>query len=401
MKYDFETIIDRHNMDAYAVDGVGTSPGFSPDAPKDGFDFIPMWVADMNFPTVPSVQKEIIKRVNHPLFGYFAIRDEYYNSIIKWHNVFHHNTFLKKEHIGYENGVIGGVLTALNVLCSKGDNVLVHSPTYIGFTFPLLNNGYHLIYSPLVKDENNLYRMDFEDMEKKIIDNHIHVVIFCSPHNPTGRVWEKEEIEKALALFKKHHVFIISDEIWADIVLNNHKHIPTQSVNDYGRENTVALYAPSKTFNLAGLVGAYRIVYNDYLRDRINKEASLSHYNEINVLSMHGLIGAYKDEGYEWLKELREVLSHNINFGYNFIKDNFKGVKISKPQGTYMLLLDLEDYCLKNGITLDVVLKRGHDVGVGWQDARPFNMPYGIRMNLALPFSRVEEAFKRLKEYVF
>lgn len=146
---------------------------------------------------------------------------------IKWQETRNGVTGLTKACIGYENGVLGGVVSALNVLCSKGDSVLLHSPTYIGFTGTLTNNGYHIVHSQLKKDGGKVWRMDFEDMEKKIVENHIHVCIMCSPHNPTGRVWEKWELEKAMELFKKHDVYVISDEIWSDLILEGYKHIPT------------------------------------------------------------------------------------------------------------------------------------------------------------------------------
>lgn len=149
MHYDFTTIYDRHNMDALAVDGVGTSPGFSPDAPKEGFSFLPMWVADMNFATVPTIAQAIAKRIEHPLFGYFRPSQAYFDAIINWQRTQNGVEGLLPEHIGYENGVLGGVVSALNVFCSRGDKVLVLSPTYVGFTSSLENNGYHIIHSAL------------------------------------------------------------------------------------------------------------------------------------------------------------------------------------------------------------------------------------------------------------
>lgn len=394
MKYDFTSIMDRRGKDAIAVD-------HAPGTPKDGFDAIPMWVADMNFPTVPTIQEAIIKRVNHPAFGYFSPSDEYYQSIIDWQKTRNGTEGLRPEHIGYENGVLGGVVSALGVLCSKGDNVLVNSPTYIGFTHAVEGSGYHLVGSPLRLDENGIWRMDYEDMEKKIVENRIHAAIFCSPHNPCGRVWEREEIEKAMAVFEKHDVYVISDEIWSDLTLFGNKHIPTQSVSEYAHSHTVALYAPSKTFNLAGLIGSYHIIYNSWLKDRVEKESSDSHYNSMNVLSMHALIGAYKPEGHEWLDELRTVLSENVAYGYDFIRENFKGVSLARPQGTYMLFLDCREWCLAHDCTMDELLRKGWDVGVIWQDGRPFHNAYAVRMNLAVPHSRVVEAFDRLKKYVF
>ena len=397
MKYDFTSILDRNGKDAIAVEHIPI-PGAQV---KEGFDRIPMWVADMNFPTVPTVVETMMERVQHPAYGYFDPSEEYYASIIRWQEKRNGVTGLKPEHIGYENGVLGGVISALNVMCSKGDNVLLHSPTYIGFTMSLENNGYHIVHSPLIKDENGVWRMDFEDMEKKIVKNRIHAAVFCSPHNPCGRVWERWEIEKAMELYKKYDVFVISDEIWSDLILEGHKHIPTQSVSEDARNRTVAMYAPSKTFNLAGLVGSYHIIYNTWLRERVRKESSLSHYNAMNVLSMHALVGAYKPEGYEWLDELRQVLTGNVEFACRYIQDHFEGIEVSKPEGTYMLFLDCTKWCEKHGKTIDELQRAGVEVGVIWQDGRPFHGPCHIRMNLALPFSRVQEAFERLDRYVF
>ena len=397
MKYDFTSILDRNGKDAIAVEHIPI-PGAQV---KEGFDRIPMWVADMNFPTVPTVVEAMMERVQHPAYGYFDPSEEYYASIIRWQEKRNGVTGLKPEHIGYEIGVLGGVISALNVMCSKGDNVLLHSPTYIGFTMSLENNGYHIVHSPLIKDENGVWRMDFEDMEKKIVKNRIHAAVFCSPHNPCGRVWERWEIEKAMELYKKYDVFVISDEIWSDLILEGHKHIPTQSVSEDARNRTVAMYAPSKTFNLAGLVGSYHIIYNTWLRERVLKESSLSHYNAMNVLSMHALVGAYKPEGYEWLDELRQVLTGNVEFACRYIQDHFEGIEVSKPEGTYMLFLDCTKWCEKHGKTIDELQRAGVEVGVIWQDGRPFHGPCHIRMNLALPFSRVQEAFERLDRYVF
>ena len=394
MKYDFTSIMDRMGKDAIAVE-------MPPAQPKEGFDVIPMWVADMNFPTCPTIPAAIIERTQHPAYGYFLPRQEYLDGIVRWHETRNGVQGLTHEHIGYANSVLGGVVSAMNVLCSKGDNVLLHSPTYIGFTGALTNNGYNIVHSPLVIDEEGIWRMDFEDMEKKIVENDIHTTVFCSPHNPCGRVWERWELEKAMEIFEKHEVFVISDEIWSDLILADHKHIPTQGVNTYAKMHTVAIYAPSKTFNLAGLVGSYTIVYSKWLRDRMKKEESLSHYNQMNVLSMYGCIGAYRPEGYEWVDELKQVLTGNVDYACDYIEKHFEGVKVCKPQGTYMLFVDCTEWCQKHGKTIDNVEKAAWDVGVAFQDGRMFHGKCHVRINLALPLSRVKEAFERLDKYVF
>lgn len=400
MKYDFTSIMDRHGMDAIAVDGIGGEIGYAA-APKPGFDIIPMWVADMNFPTVPTIPEAIINRAKHPAYGYFDMRDEYYDSIIRWQEKRNGVKDLGRACIGYENGVLGGVISALNVFCSKGDKVLLHTPTYIGFTSALGNNGYEMVLSPLKKDPDNIWRMDFEDMEEKIRKEKIHAAVFCSPHNPCGRVWERWELEKAMELFRKYDVYVVSDEIWSDIILAGHHHIPTQSVSEDARMRTVAMYAPSKTFNLAGLVGSYHIIYNPWIRDRVMKESSLCHYNDANVLSMHALMGAYRQEGEEWVDELCAVITENVEYACDHIEKHYPGVTVSRPQGTYMLFLDCEEWCRSHDMTLEELEKAGWDVGVIWQDGKMFHGEYSIRMNLALPLSRVKEAFRRLDENVF
>lgn len=401
MAYDFTSILDRKGHDAMAVDSVGKASGFAPEAPREGFDFIPMWVADMNFPVVPTIQQALIDRVKQPHFGYFLPRDEYYQSIIDWQRTRNGVEGLKPGHIGYENGVLGGVVSTVAAFASPGDSVLVHSPTYIGFTNSLRNAGYNLVLSPLRLDEQGIYRMDFDDMERKLAKHAVHVAIFCSPHNPTGRVWEPWELERAMELFAKHGCVVISDEIWSDLILPSHVHTPTQSVSEDARKRTVALYAPSKTFNLAGLVGSYHIIYDDYLRDRVCAQASKCHYNDMNVLSMHALIGAYKPEGAQWVDELCEVIAGNVDWACDYIATHFEGVHVSKPQGTYMLFLDCTEWCKAHGKTISEVRRAGWRVGVGWQDSRPFHGPCHLRMNLALPFACVQEAFKRLDEHVF
>ena len=271
----------------------------------------------------------------------------------------------------------------------------------MGFSGSLKGNGYNIVLSPLYRDEEGVWRMNFEDMERKIVENNIHAALFCSPHNPAGRVWERWEIESVMELYRKHDVYVVSDEIWSDIILDGNKHIPTQSVSEDARERTVALYAPSKTFNLAGLIGSYHIIYNKRLRDRVNKESSLSHYNSMNMLSMYALIGAYKDEGYEWVDELCEVLSNNVNYACDYINAHFDGVTVSRPQGTYMVFIDCGEWLKNHNSTLGELLKSGWDVGVAWQDGRQHGGTTHIRLNLALPFSRVKEALERMNKYVF
>jgi len=397
MKYDFTSILDRAGKDSLAADVIPFE-GLSVD---EGFDAIPMWIADMSFPVAPCITDAIKRRMEMPNYGYFKLSDEYFDAIIRWQKERNGVEGLLPEHIGYENGVLGGVSSAVQAFTSPGDKVLIHSPTYVGFTGTMANTGRVIIHSELKRDEEGIWRMDFEDMDRKIKEHGITFAIFCSPHNPCGRVWERWEIEKAMEVYERNNCLVISDEIWSDIIMPGYKHIPTQSVSEDARERVIALYSPSKTFSLAGLIGSYHIIYNDYLKKRILRRSEMGHYNACNVLSMHALIGAFSDEGMEWADEMVQVINENIELACSFIGENFPGVSAMRPQGTYMLYLDCAQWCAEHGVDIHEVQARGVHCGVVWQNGEAFKRPDTIRVNLALPKSRLEEALSRMKKYVF
>ena len=397
MKYDFTTVLDRRGRDSTAADVIPFK-GFQVD---EGFDPIPMWIADMSFKAAPAVMDAIYRRMEMPNFGYFPLPKEYFDSIIRWQQRRNSVEGLLPEHIGYENGVLGGVSSALQAFTAPGEEVLVHSPTYVGFTHTFQDTGRIAVHSPLKRDEEGIWRMDYEDMDRKIKEHNIHLAIFCSPHNPCGRVWERREIERAMEVYAANNCLVISDEIWSDIIMPGYKHIPTQSISEDARERTVAFYAPSKTFSLAGLVGSYHIIYNKYLRERVLRQSRLSHYNDPNVLSVHALIGGFSPEGEAWADEMIQVVNGNLDHACGFIRDNFPGVKVMRPQGTYMLFLDCGDFCRSQGISISRLQERGVRCGVIWQNGEDFMFPDSIRMNFALPRSLAEEAMERLKKYVF
>lgn len=397
MKFDFTTVLDRRGKDSTAADIIP----FKDFKVDEGFDPIPMWIADMSFKAAPAVMDAIYKRMEMPNFGYFPLPKEYFESIIRWQQKRNGVDGLMPEHIGYENGVLGGVSSALQAFTAPGEKILVHSPTYVGFTHTFQDTGRVAVHSPLKRDEQGIWRMDYEDMDKKLRENDIHLAIFCSPHNPCGRVWERWEIGKAMEVYAAHDCLVISDEIWSDIIMPGYKHIPTQSVSEDAKKRTMAFYAPSKTFSLAGLVGSYHIIYNKYLRDRILRQSRLSHYNDCNVLSVHALIGGFSPEGEAWADEMIQVVNGNLQYACDFIRDNFPGVKVMRPQGTYMLFLDCGDFCRSHGISISQLQERGVRCGVIWQNGEDFLLPDSIRMNFALPRSLAEEAMERLKKYVF
>ena len=389
-------------MDATAVDAAGKRVwGFEPGAPAEGFDFIPMWVADMNFKTCPAITDALIRRAQHPLFGYFVPKDEYYDAIIRWQEKRNHVTGLARENIGYENGVHGFISSAIDVLTQPGDRIFLHRPYYVGFIGDIIGKGRRPVYSDLKKDSQGIWRMDYDEMDRQIRKNHVRLAIFCSPHNPCGRVWTREEIEKAMEVFQKNGCLVISDEIWSDLTYTGHPHVPTQMVSDWTREHVLSAYAPSKTFNLAGLIGSYHIIYNQALNEKITRFSANTHYNEMNVFSEHALIAAYSSEGQAWTDELRSVLEDNCRTAVRFMQDNFEGVEVSMPEGTYMLFPDCTGFCRRTGRSIDEVLHAGWHVGVGWQTGRAFGGEYNIRINVALPKTRLMEALERMRKYVF
>lgn len=397
MDYDFTTVLDRAGHDCTAADIIPFK-NFTVD---QGFSVIPMWVADMSFPVAPPILKAVQDRLSFPFLGYFPLSDEYYDSIIRWQSRRNGVTDLKREHIGYENGVLGGVSSAVQAFTNPGDKILIHSPTYVGFTHTMADLGREIVHSELKRDENGVWRMDYADMDAKLKEHDIHFAVFCSPHNPCGRVWERREIEKAMEIYAANNCIVVSDEIWSDIIMPGHRHVPTQSVSEDARRRTIALYAPSKTFSLAGLIGSYHIVYDPYLRHRLERRGDMSHYNSCNVLSMHALIGAYSPEGEEWAEQMVAVVDKNFAYACGFIRDNFPGVRVMRPEGTYMLFLDVSRWLREHGLTLQELLRRGVRCGVIWQDGEAFIYPDSIRMNLALPLSQLQEAMERLRKYAF
>lgn len=396
MPYDFTQILEREGRDCIAasrmpIPGAKLRPGFSR---------IPMWIADMSFPVAPEILAAMKERLDFPFLGYYAMPDSWYESILSWQRRRNGSDWLRREHIGYENGVLGGVSSAIQMLTSPGDRLLLHSPVYVGFTHVLHDIGRVAVHSELRRDENGIWRMDFADMERKLRDEHIHLAILCSPHNPSGRVWERWELEEAMALFKKYEVTVISDEIWSDIIMPGYTHIPTQSLSEDARMRTLSFYSPSKPFSLAGLVGSYHIVCNPALRDRLERRGEMSHYNACSVLSMHAMRAAY-EQGEAWMEEMLRTVDANFAYACDFIAANFPGVSAMRPQGTYVLYLDCGAWLRAHGDTLEALLRRGAEVGVLWQNGEDFFCPDTIRLNLALPFSLLQEAMSRLKAHVF
>ena len=391
MQYDFDTPIDRTHTWSIKHD-------FKKENGKAD-DILPLWVADMDFRSPDSVVEALKKAVDHGIFGYSRADESYFDAVAAWYQKRHHLT-LQPEWMTCTPGIVFALSIAVRAFTQEGDAVLIQPPVYHPFSRAILRNKRTLVENPLVLKDGH-YEMDLEELEQKVLDEHVKLMILCNPHNPVGRVWTREELTALADICLRHHVYVISDEIHGDFVWQGHEQTPYASISEEACLHSMMCTAPSKTFNLAGLVGSYHIVYNSWWRDRMEKESSLSHYNMMNVLSMHALIGAYKPEGYEWTNELCEVLTSNIDFACDYIEKHFEGVTVSKPQGTYMLFVDCTDWCKAHGKTIEDVEHACWDVGAAIQDGTMFFGPCHLRMNLASPRSRIEEAFHRMDKYVF
>lgn len=353
---------------------------------------LPMWIADMDFPTPDCVLSALRKRLEHPTFGYCDLDDRFYNAIMEWAAKRRQVTDLQPEYILYQNSAVGAIVAAVKTLTRPGEGVLVHLPNYTGFTYGIADAGRRLVGSPLVRDDAGVFRMDFEDMEAKIAAEHISCLILCSPHNPTGRVWEEAELKAAADLCEKYNVSIISDEVWADFVFPGHRHIPTALATRYAREHTIAVYGAAKTFNLAGLRTAYSIVYGNALRAAYHAKASENHYNVHNTLSAEALIGAYT-EGGSYADEILAYIEDNMKMADRYIKENIPAVRSYLPQGTYTMWLDFG----AAGRSDEENIKRMGQQGLVMSPASEYNGTGWFRMNLACPQGQVYAALKALR----
>lgn len=351
----------------------------------------PMWVADTDFSTAPCILSAMQRRLSHPTFGYYRLDDRFYGAICHWFAKRHGITDLRPEEILYQSSTIGALITALSVFTEPQEPVLVHIPNYNGFTKALAGNDRPLLQTELCRDADGVYRLDLADMEEKIIANHLRCMIFCSPHNPTGRVWTREELTAVANLCERHGVSVIADEIWADYVYAPHRHIPFASVSEYARNHTISIYSPTKTFNLAGLVVAYAIIHNEAIRKPFLREANRSHYNEANPFSIEALIAAY-EEGEEYLEELLCYLDENIRLVLDTLSAKLPALSAYHPDATYLLWISLAGTGRSEAENFARIYQTGLVPNLG----STYHGEGYLRLNIACPRAQVQEALDKL-----
>ena len=381
--YDFDQIIDRRGTDCLKWDDNG-SP-----------EIHPMWVADMDFAVAPQIQKAMEKRLAHPVYGYTFHGDELMNAITSWVKR-RYGWEISKDWIAFSPGVVPALAMSVLAFTNPGDRVLIMTPVYRPFYNSIRENGRVIIDHPLKKDEEGHYSIDFDLLESQI-DSRCKVMMMCSPHNPAGRVWTREELERLAQIAKKHDLVVVSDEIHADFVFSGHRHTSIASLSPDMEQRTVTAYAPSKTFNLAGLCQSYVVIPNEKLR-----RAFMSVYDALdlgsNIFGMTALTAAY-NEAEDWLDELLVYLEENRDFAVAFIRENIPQIKVYPPDGTYLLWLDCSGLGLEkedlNRFFLEEAKVR---MNAGYR----FSERCGtfMRLNIGCPRALLEEGLKRIQAAV-
>ena len=384
MPFDFDELIDRRDTDSLKYD-------FAVRRNKPA-DILPLWVADMDFKAPPAVIEALTARAQHGIFGYTDGRDAYYSAVQNWFfNRFQWET--RTEWIIKTPGVVFAISAAVRAFTERGDAVLIQPPVYYPFTETIEANARRLVKNELIYEDGR-YSIDFEDFERKITENQVKLFILCSPHNPVGRVWTREELTQLGEICLAHNVLVISDEIHADFTYPGHPHTVFADLDARFAANSITCTAPSKTFNLASLQISNIFIPDRELRRRFKQELTRAGYSQPNVMGLEACRAAYEHGG-PWLDELRTYLLQNLLFAREYIARSMPGVRLVEPEGTYLIWLDFRPLGL-SGKTLDdlVVYKAGL-----WLDAGEMFGDGGEgfqRINIACPRATLEEALKRL-----
>lgn len=388
--YNFDEVVNRYGTDCIKYDFR--------EEHKVPQDAIPLWVADMDFKTAPEIVEAVKKRAAHEIYGYTGTKDDLHDAICNWFG----DNFgyrYQKEWLVKTPGVVFALSMAVRAFTEPGDAVIIQRPVYHPFSRSIKNNGRKLIDSPLVYDkEKTAYSIDFEDFEDKIVKNDVKMFILCSPHNPVGRVWTREELVQIDEICRRHHVFVVSDEIHCDFTYGDHKHTIFASVSKEAEKNCMVCTAPSKTFNLAGLQFSSIFIPDKEKRRKFIHEIEMTGYNETNLFGSTAAYAAYT-QGKPWLTELRKYLAENIRFMNEFLADQMPMLKMTETQGTYLTWVD----CSELGYTEEELNHRiRYDAGL-WLDEGSMFGPSGKlfqRINIACPKSVLEQALTQLKKIV-
>ena len=392
MNYDqsfFDTYLDRTNTRSIKWDGCNEKFGVNP-----GIELLPMWIADMDFRAPTEVVDAVVERAKTAVYGYSTRPDSFYQAIIRW-MARRHGWTPKQDEIIFIPGIIPGFNIAYQNFTAPGDGIIVQTPVYYPFMDGIRNNGRRMVTNPLIEKDGD-WEMDFEDLERKVKDPASKLMILSSPHNPVGRCWTREELERVGSLCADNGVLLISDEVHADLIMPGHAHVSAGTLPEKIRNNTIILHAPSKTFNLAGLQTAYAIIPNGEIRARFDRGLNANRIFNMNWFGPVALETAY-NQCESYVDALCGYVDSNMDYMAAFIRDHLPMLKMRPSQGTYMVWVDFRGTGMTTEQIEDFIIHKAHiavDMGTWFG-------PGGegfLRFNLACPRSLVERAMDQLRE---
>ena len=383
-KYDFTTLPNRFGHHTYKWKEAETDR-----------EVLPAWIADMDFVVLPEIQQAVHDYAEQLVYGYTYASDELIEAVQNWERSQHGYDF-KKDALVFIEGVVPAISVAIQAFTKEGEAVLINTPVYPPFARTVKLNNRKLITNSLVEKEG-IFEIDFDQLEKDFVEENVKLYVLCNPHNPGGRVWEKEVLEKIGQLCQKHGVLLVSDEIHQDLALFGHKHYSFNTVNPDFKDFSIILSSATKTFNIAGTKNSYAIIENPKLRVAFQKRQLANNQHEISGLGYLATEAAYR-YGKEWLEELKEVLENHINYVVDVFEKETK-IKVMKPQGTYLIWLDFSAYNISDeelrNLLRDeakVILNRGLDFGE--------EGTLHARLNVAMPKTLLEQVCQRIVKAV-
>ena len=384
MNYDFDTVVNRKNTNAIKYD-LAKKRGKPEDA-------VSLWVADMDFPTAPCIQKAVAEKAAHGIWGYSRPDSRYYDALKKWYKE-RHNFEVQNEWVVNTPGVCFALAAAIKAFTNEGESVLIQKPVYYPF-FNIINSLQRKVVNSSLILKNNHYEIDFDDFERKIVQENVKMFILCSPHNPGGRVWTKQELQKISEICLAHNVLVVSDEIHSDITFGSNVHTVYGSLSEQALKNSIICTAPSKSFNLAGLQFSNIFIADEKLRKAFSEELDKTGYDEPSVFGIVAATAAYS-EGADWFDSVKSYIWENILFAKKYIEENASQIKVLVPEGTYLLWLDFSKTGLSDSEINDRILNKAKV----WLDSGSMFGKEGEkfqRINCATPRIILEDALKRI-----
>jgi cystathionine beta-lyase len=388
MKYDFDKVISRQGTGALKLDVLQERYG---DA-----NLLPLWVADMDFETPAFITDALKERLNHSLFGYTVEPADYWPTVIQWIKD-HHDWQVERDWITYIPGIVKGIGMAINVFVKEDEKVIIQPPVYHPFRLTPLGNGREVVYNPLIENADGTYRMDFENLAK-VADEKCRLLILSNPHNPAGIVWDKETLRRLAHFCHEHHILVLSDEIHCDMALWGNRHTPFASVSDEAAACSITFGAPSKTFNIAGIVSSYAIVPNAEIRTKFFSWLAANELNDPTLFAPIATIAAFR-HGEEWRRQMLEYIQGNIDFVIDYCRENIPQVKPLRPQASFLVWLDCRTLGLDHQQLVDLFVKKAK---LALNDGEMFGKEgHGfMRMNVASARSVLKQALDQLKEAI-